>query len=93
MTRTTPQLALPLRNSAPQQQEDVWPSTCDLTCNRPNTGQILSGIGFRTSGPQADILPLDHRGLGISKRKSNIQADKVKVFTVSKQTRKPVHIK
>ncbi|GBM37442.1 hypothetical protein AVEN_221578-1 [Araneus ventricosus] len=28
------------------QREDVWPPTYDLTCNRPDTRQIFSGIGF-----------------------------------------------
>ncbi|GBN53545.1 hypothetical protein AVEN_253478-1 [Araneus ventricosus] len=27
----------PLQNSAPHQREDVWPTTYDFTCNRPNT--------------------------------------------------------
>ncbi|GBN44037.1 hypothetical protein AVEN_95095-1 [Araneus ventricosus] len=35
MTRTTPELPLPLQASAPDQQEDAWPPTCDLACNGP----------------------------------------------------------
>ncbi|GBL97102.1 hypothetical protein AVEN_254138-1 [Araneus ventricosus] len=45
MTRTPPGLAPPLQTSAPHQREDVWPPTYDLTCNRPNTRRIFSGIG------------------------------------------------
>ncbi|GBM01250.1 hypothetical protein AVEN_170309-1 [Araneus ventricosus] len=32
---------------APHQREDVLPLTYDLTCIRPNTRRISSGIGFR----------------------------------------------
>ncbi|GBL87125.1 hypothetical protein AVEN_218808-1 [Araneus ventricosus] len=53
MTRTTPELAPPLQTSAPHQREDVWPTTYDLACNRPNTRRIFSGIGFRTWIPPA----------------------------------------
>ncbi|GBM25258.1 hypothetical protein AVEN_45897-1 [Araneus ventricosus] len=35
MTRTTPELSLPLQNSAPHQRVDVWLLTYDLTCNKP----------------------------------------------------------
>ncbi|GBL72842.1 hypothetical protein AVEN_128042-1 [Araneus ventricosus] len=55
MTRTAPELEPPLQTSAPQQREDIWPSRYDLTCNRPNTRQMFSGIEFRTwkpSGPK-----------------------------------------
>ncbi|GBO28815.1 hypothetical protein AVEN_24436-1 [Araneus ventricosus] len=50
---------------APHQREDVWSSpTYDLTCNRPNTRRIFSGIGFGTLPvPKAEILPLGHCGL------------------------------
>ncbi|GBN67265.1 hypothetical protein AVEN_146049-1 [Araneus ventricosus] len=66
MTRTTPELASPLQASALHQREDVWPPTYDLTCSRPNTRRIFSGIGFRTwklFGPKAETLSLGHRGL------------------------------
>ncbi|GBO34672.1 hypothetical protein AVEN_136780-1 [Araneus ventricosus] len=44
---------------------DVWPPTYDLTCNRPHTRRIFSGIVFRTwnPGPEADTLPLGYCGL------------------------------
>ncbi|GBM93152.1 hypothetical protein AVEN_194072-1 [Araneus ventricosus] len=48
MTRTTPELATPLKTSAPYQREDVWSRTCDLTCNRPHTRRIISRNGFHT---------------------------------------------
>ncbi|GBM80762.1 hypothetical protein AVEN_10628-1 [Araneus ventricosus] len=48
MTRTTPELATPLQTSAPHKREDVCPSTYDLSCNRPNTRRIFSGVGFPT---------------------------------------------
>ncbi|GBM05225.1 hypothetical protein AVEN_181614-1 [Araneus ventricosus] len=38
---------------APHQREDVWPSTYDLACNRPNTRRIFSGIRFRAWSPPA----------------------------------------
>ncbi|GBO14650.1 hypothetical protein AVEN_111432-1 [Araneus ventricosus] len=38
---------------APHQMEDVCPPTSDLTCNRPNTRRIFSGIGFPTWNPPA----------------------------------------
>ncbi|GBN16919.1 hypothetical protein AVEN_210183-1 [Araneus ventricosus] len=40
------ELALPLQTSAPHQRECVWPLH-DLTCNKPITRRIFSGIGFR----------------------------------------------
>ncbi|GBN75100.1 hypothetical protein AVEN_142814-1 [Araneus ventricosus] len=36
---------------APHQQEDIWSSTYDLTCNRPHTRWIFSGIWFPTWNP------------------------------------------
>ncbi|GBL82777.1 hypothetical protein AVEN_106317-1 [Araneus ventricosus] len=51
MTRTTPNLAPSLQTSTPHQQEDDWPPKYDLTCNRPNTERIFSGIGFQTKSP------------------------------------------
>ncbi|GBN33999.1 hypothetical protein AVEN_143996-1, partial [Araneus ventricosus] len=72
MTRTTPEPAPPLQTSAPHQREDVSPPTYDLTCNRPNTQCIYSGIGFRAwtpSDPKADSLSIGHSGL--SNRKQN----------------------
>ncbi|GBM95803.1 hypothetical protein AVEN_165503-1 [Araneus ventricosus] len=51
MTRTTPELASPLQTSTSHKREDVWLSTYDLTCNRPHTRRIFSGIGFRTWNP------------------------------------------
>ncbi|GBO27125.1 hypothetical protein AVEN_15003-1, partial [Araneus ventricosus] len=35
MTRATPEQASPLQTSSPHQWEDIWPSTYDLACNRP----------------------------------------------------------
>ncbi|GBM23993.1 hypothetical protein AVEN_217934-1 [Araneus ventricosus] len=53
IARTTLELATPLQTSAPHQREGVWPHTYDLTCNRPTTRLIFSGIGFRTWSPPA----------------------------------------
>ncbi|GBL83045.1 hypothetical protein AVEN_165278-1 [Araneus ventricosus] len=53
MTRTTPELAPLVQTSAPHQREDVCLPTYDLTCNRPNTRRIFSGIGFRIWNPAA----------------------------------------
>ncbi|GBM34942.1 hypothetical protein AVEN_41480-1, partial [Araneus ventricosus] len=58
MAMTTPELTLSLQISPPYQREDVWTPMYDLTCNRPHTRRISSGIGFRTSN---ENLPLDHR--------------------------------
>ncbi|GBM77346.1 hypothetical protein AVEN_95554-1, partial [Araneus ventricosus] len=41
------------QTSAPHRQEDVWPSTYDLTCNRPTYTADLCGIGSRTLNPPA----------------------------------------
>ncbi|GBL75238.1 hypothetical protein AVEN_194470-1 [Araneus ventricosus] len=50
-TSTEPELAPLLQTSAPHQRKDVRPLTYDLTCNRPNTRRISSGIRFRTWDP------------------------------------------
>ncbi|GBN45487.1 hypothetical protein AVEN_20430-1 [Araneus ventricosus] len=53
MTRTTPELEPPFQASAPHRWENVWTPTYDLTCNRPHTRRIFSGIWFRTWSPPA----------------------------------------
>ncbi|GBM51755.1 hypothetical protein AVEN_175320-1 [Araneus ventricosus] len=64
MTRTTPELAPPSPNFHATPMGGRLTTTYDLTCNRPHTRQIFSGIGFRTwSPPKAETLPLGHRGL------------------------------
>ncbi|GBN54478.1 hypothetical protein AVEN_209908-1 [Araneus ventricosus] len=66
MTRTTPELAPPLQTSAPHQREDVWPHTYDLTCNKPTTRQIFSGIrvsNLEPSGFEAVSFALGQSGL------------------------------
>ncbi|GBO18996.1 hypothetical protein AVEN_201129-1 [Araneus ventricosus] len=69
MTRTTPELAPPLRASSPHQREGLWPPTSDLACSRPNTLQIFRGISScvwqhdRTCSAQFYGLE-DWRGIG-----------------------------
>ncbi|GBM69661.1 hypothetical protein AVEN_124443-1 [Araneus ventricosus] len=64
MTRTTPELAPTLQTSAPHQRQDVRPATNDLACNRPNTHRQWNRVlNLETFGPEADTLPLGHRGL------------------------------
>ncbi|GBO18180.1 hypothetical protein AVEN_271760-1 [Araneus ventricosus] len=59
MTRTTPELAPLLQISAPHYQDDVWPPTYDLTCNRPtyNGGSsVESGFKPGTLRPRSRDL-------------------------------------
>ncbi|GBM39732.1 hypothetical protein AVEN_68580-1 [Araneus ventricosus] len=63
MTRTTPDLEPPLQTSTPYEQEDVWPPTYDLTCNRPiyRTDSQWNWVSnLEPSGQEAETLPLDH---------------------------------
>ncbi|GBN87662.1 hypothetical protein AVEN_106019-1 [Araneus ventricosus] len=62
MTRMRSELAPPPQTSAPNQRQIIWPSMYVLTCNRPHTGRIFSGIGFRTWNPKAP-KPGGHRNL------------------------------
>ncbi|GBL76111.1 hypothetical protein AVEN_234407-1 [Araneus ventricosus] len=57
-TRAAAELAPPLQTSALHQREDVCPHTYDLTCNRPNTRRIFSGIGFRTRNLRPQVRDL-----------------------------------
>ncbi|GBM24502.1 hypothetical protein AVEN_254016-1 [Araneus ventricosus] len=66
MTRTTPELAPPLQRSTPTKKGERLATAYDLTCNRPHTRRIFSGIWFRTwnpPAPKAETLPLGHCGL------------------------------
>ncbi|GBM84549.1 hypothetical protein AVEN_125665-1 [Araneus ventricosus] len=47
MTRTTPELAPPSQNFHATPTGGRLTTTYDLTCNRPHTQRIFSGIGFR----------------------------------------------
>ncbi|GBM42379.1 hypothetical protein AVEN_130262-1 [Araneus ventricosus] len=61
MTRMTPELAPPSPNLHATPTGGRLTTTYDLTCNRPHTRRIFSGIGFRTwnpPGPKAETLPL-----------------------------------
>ncbi|GBM26459.1 hypothetical protein AVEN_217330-1, partial [Araneus ventricosus] len=65
MTRTTPELAPPSPNFHATPTGGRLTTTYDLTCNRPHTRRIFSGIGssnLEPSGPKAETLPLGHRG-------------------------------
>ncbi|GBM11222.1 hypothetical protein AVEN_267799-1 [Araneus ventricosus] len=53
MTRTTPELAPPSPNFHSTPTGGRLTTTYDLTCNRPHTRRIFSGIGFRTWNPPA----------------------------------------
>ncbi|GBN30862.1 hypothetical protein AVEN_205321-1 [Araneus ventricosus] len=46
MTKTTPELELPLKTSLSHQKEDVWPPIYDLTCNGPNRRRSSVESGF-----------------------------------------------
>ncbi|GBL56692.1 hypothetical protein AVEN_229565-1 [Araneus ventricosus] len=63
MGKTTTGLGPPPNFRTPPAGGHLTP-TYDLTCNRPNTKRIFSGIGFRTWNPdtEAETLPLVHRG-------------------------------
>ncbi|GBN00455.1 hypothetical protein AVEN_203538-1 [Araneus ventricosus] len=66
MTRTTPELGLPLQTFAPHQHQDVWPPTYDLTRNRPTNTADLQWNRVPSLGPSvpgAETLPLSHRDL------------------------------
>ncbi|GBN37953.1 hypothetical protein AVEN_164209-1, partial [Araneus ventricosus] len=57
--RATPELPpSPLQTHAPCQREDLWSPTCYFACNRPTYTTDLE-----PSGPEAQTLPLGHRGL------------------------------
>ncbi|GBN61250.1 hypothetical protein AVEN_128969-1 [Araneus ventricosus] len=51
MTRTTPELAPTFPNFHATPTGGRMATTYDLTCNRPHTRRIFSGIGFRTWNP------------------------------------------
>ncbi|GBO02334.1 hypothetical protein AVEN_211611-1 [Araneus ventricosus] len=51
MTRTTPELAPSSPIFPITSARGRLAPTYDLTCNRPNTRRIFSGIGFRTWNP------------------------------------------
>ncbi|GBO37707.1 hypothetical protein AVEN_146541-1 [Araneus ventricosus] len=53
MTRTTPELAPPSPNFHATPTGGRLTTTYDLTCNRPHTRRIFSGIGSRTWNPPA----------------------------------------
>ncbi|GBN36091.1 hypothetical protein AVEN_178781-1 [Araneus ventricosus] len=53
MTRTTPELTPPSPNSHANQTGGRLATTYDLTCNRPHTRRIFSGIEFRSWNPPA----------------------------------------
>ncbi|GBN63813.1 hypothetical protein AVEN_190365-1 [Araneus ventricosus] len=53
MTRTTPELAPPSPNFHATPTGGRLTTTFDLTCNRPHTRRIFSGIGSRTWNPPA----------------------------------------
>ncbi|GBO35692.1 hypothetical protein AVEN_259023-1, partial [Araneus ventricosus] len=65
MTRTTLELAPLSPNFRATLTEGRLATTHDLACNSPHTRRIFSGIGFRTSDPPVQTLPLGHRGLMI----------------------------
>ncbi|GBN27063.1 hypothetical protein AVEN_253971-1 [Araneus ventricosus] len=88
MTRTTPELAPPSPNFHATPTGGRLTTTYDLTCNRPHTRRIFSGIGFRAWNPPAP-KPLGHRGpqacreYGIPKRSGvflNITSDQISVL-------------
>ncbi|GBM04986.1 hypothetical protein AVEN_60193-1 [Araneus ventricosus] len=65
MTRTTPELALPLQATAPHQRQDVWPPTYDLASNKPTYTVDLRWnrvSSLEPSGFKAQTLPQGHRG-------------------------------
>ncbi|GBO28147.1 hypothetical protein AVEN_61808-1, partial [Araneus ventricosus] len=65
MTRTTSGLATPLQTSAPHQREDACTPTYDLKCIMPKYTADLQWnrvSNMEPSGPEAEILPLGHRG-------------------------------
>ncbi|GBN57575.1 hypothetical protein AVEN_17322-1, partial [Araneus ventricosus] len=51
MTRTTPELAPPSPNFRATPTGGRLVTTYDLSCRRPHTRRIISGIGFRSCGP------------------------------------------
>ncbi|GBM88142.1 hypothetical protein AVEN_213957-1 [Araneus ventricosus] len=53
MTRTTPELAPPSPNFHDTPTGGRLATAYDLTCNRPHTRRIFSGIGSRTWNPPA----------------------------------------
>ncbi|GBM46773.1 hypothetical protein AVEN_6054-1 [Araneus ventricosus] len=63
MTRTTPVMASPSPNFRATPMGGHLATTYDLTCNRPHTRRIFSGIGFRTCDPPVPTLPLGHLSL------------------------------
>ncbi|GBO02250.1 hypothetical protein AVEN_89404-1 [Araneus ventricosus] len=69
MTTATFELAPPLQTSAPHQREDVWSPTYDLTCNKPKHMADLQWnrvSNMEPSGPEAETLPLGHRGPNVT---------------------------
>ncbi|GBL93876.1 hypothetical protein AVEN_153636-1 [Araneus ventricosus] len=65
MTRRTPELTPRFKTSTPHQWEGLWPPTYDLACNRPTYTAYLQCNRFsnlKRSGPEAETLPLGHRG-------------------------------
>ncbi|GBN31657.1 hypothetical protein AVEN_174850-1 [Araneus ventricosus] len=56
MTRTTSELAPPSPNFRATPMGGRLATTYDLTCNRPHTRRIFSGIGFRTCDPSGPDL-------------------------------------
>ncbi|GBL99023.1 hypothetical protein AVEN_57031-1 [Araneus ventricosus] len=63
VTRTTPALATTSPNFRATPTGEHLATTYDLSCNRPHTRRIFSGIGFRTYDPPVPTLPLGHHGL------------------------------
>ncbi|GBM98301.1 hypothetical protein AVEN_217698-1 [Araneus ventricosus] len=61
MTRTTPELAPPSPDFHATPTGGRLTTTYDLTCNRPHTRRIFSGIGSRTWNPPASTRYLTTR--------------------------------
>ncbi|GBL77529.1 hypothetical protein AVEN_41906-1 [Araneus ventricosus] len=66
MTNTTLELAPPSPNFRIVQVGGRLATTCDLTCNRPNTRRIFSGIRFQNCKPPAQRPTSYHQSTAAS---------------------------
>ncbi|GBM05224.1 hypothetical protein AVEN_181613-1 [Araneus ventricosus] len=68
MPRTTPELAPPSPSFRTIPAGDAWPTTYDLTCNRPDIQRISGESRIRVEGDEASLLIRSAAGMECRQR-------------------------
>ncbi|GBL92801.1 hypothetical protein AVEN_4511-1 [Araneus ventricosus] len=87
MMKTTPELAPPLQDSSPHQRVEIWPLRMIYSATGPiHDGSSVESGSVEPVGPEADSLPLGHRGSEIILQLWHLHIFKSKVFIFHSHT-------